>query len=578
MHDARLEDQLRRQLRSEVDSLPFSITAEDLDRTLAVRRRNRMVRRGWLAAAAAAVVLVVGLGAILGLRGKDQPSVSVSPSPSGTPSASPAAVGPAWLAITGPADWQPDPGYEMQVNGKAWVVDKNNGGGVTTVDLANPSRVTISGVGGCESILAFTAQPGRMYVIRFAANGSPAVEDWTANGVDSGPGINGPVTPKCPAAAADTIDTPRPPSEATPQSVRPTEPLGAAHDAVFVRLVGPTDRPDQLTVSIVTLDAAAFETKPSQRIIARIPGSAIPAGLRLNSRDALYAQAGWLALDVADTTKLDRSILIVDLRAPDHATWLVAGNLSVASWGPGSILAVPENSQIHLYNPDGQTVDSVQIPDGVNIADPDARPAWLAAGTGFLTWKGDIEREIGRLDLGGAFTAVTEPPATFQASGLERRWGPDGSELGGGCPTEGGAPGCSISTSLNGGPPIEWYAEGSGKGTIQDSAWDAAGKGVWLLLERGTGRGPKTHVVLHADAPGDWLEIAGMPLTRPSDSSLKFQGLQDAAATLDGRHILIGVASAEVQAAVSGDGARATIDPGAWFAGWADDQGPYPVR
>jgi hypothetical protein len=80
MHDGQLEDRLRTVLRDEGDALPMTITAAELERRLAMRRRERFVRRGGFLAAAIAVVAVGSLVATTGgwFRG---PSIGSVPSP-----------------------------------------------------------------------------------------------------------------------------------------------------------------------------------------------------------------------------------------------------------------------------------------------------------------------------------------------------------------------------------------------------------------------------------------------------------------------------------------------------------------
>ncbi len=83
MHDTRLEDSLRRALHEEADALPFTITVDDLNVRLA--QRPRPVSRLGILSAAAAVVIVVGVGAFLANQGPGS-TVGHSPQPSATPS------------------------------------------------------------------------------------------------------------------------------------------------------------------------------------------------------------------------------------------------------------------------------------------------------------------------------------------------------------------------------------------------------------------------------------------------------------------------------------------------------------
>lgn len=89
MHDTNLEERLRSVLRQEGDGLPFTITKDELERRLALRRRARNGQRLSLLAAG---VAVVAIGAIFAfgngwLRGTN---VATVPSPSPAPATTPA--------------------------------------------------------------------------------------------------------------------------------------------------------------------------------------------------------------------------------------------------------------------------------------------------------------------------------------------------------------------------------------------------------------------------------------------------------------------------------------------------------
>ncbi len=88
MHDTRLEERLRQVLRAEGDSLPLTLTADQLQQRLRLRRSERANRRLMLATAAALVVAVgAGGGMLLTNRGTTPPA---GPSPSPSASAAPA--------------------------------------------------------------------------------------------------------------------------------------------------------------------------------------------------------------------------------------------------------------------------------------------------------------------------------------------------------------------------------------------------------------------------------------------------------------------------------------------------------
>jgi hypothetical protein len=81
MHDTRLENEIRTALRADGDALPLTITDAELDRRLALRRRERAGRRFALAAAA---VVVVAVGSMVAFGGGwlRLPAVGVDASPS----------------------------------------------------------------------------------------------------------------------------------------------------------------------------------------------------------------------------------------------------------------------------------------------------------------------------------------------------------------------------------------------------------------------------------------------------------------------------------------------------------------
>lgn len=66
MHDGQVEDRIRAVLRAEGDALPLTITTEELERRLAVRRRERLGGRAGLLAAGLAVVAIGSIVATSG--------------------------------------------------------------------------------------------------------------------------------------------------------------------------------------------------------------------------------------------------------------------------------------------------------------------------------------------------------------------------------------------------------------------------------------------------------------------------------------------------------------------------------
>ncbi len=138
-----------------------------------------------------------------------------------------AGVAPTWVAVTGPADWAPTPGYMLEIGRDAWIINATNGGGVTAVPLGQPTVVRVRRLSDCAPVVRFVAQPGRDYTIRFASSGSARVEDWTGQGMDSGPALGDPVNPVCPALPDTSTAAPAAPPGAS-QDLAPLGIAGAA--------------------------------------------------------------------------------------------------------------------------------------------------------------------------------------------------------------------------------------------------------------------------------------------------------------------------------------------------------------
>lgn len=102
MHDGKLEERLREVLRAEGDSIPLTLTADQLQLRLRLWRSERANRRFGLAAAAAVVVALAAAGGFLFSNRSDTPPVgaSATPAASGTPPAIPAS----WLDGLAPND------------------------------------------------------------------------------------------------------------------------------------------------------------------------------------------------------------------------------------------------------------------------------------------------------------------------------------------------------------------------------------------------------------------------------------------------------------------------------------------
>jgi hypothetical protein len=97
MHDDLLERRLGAALHSDADGLPFTITAAEIERRMALRRRSLAGRRLTMLFAAAVGISLVGIGgALSGLfnRSLPTPSETVAPTPAPRPTATAAVTVP----------------------------------------------------------------------------------------------------------------------------------------------------------------------------------------------------------------------------------------------------------------------------------------------------------------------------------------------------------------------------------------------------------------------------------------------------------------------------------------------------
>ncbi len=98
MRDQTIEERLRAALRAEADALPLTVTTDELERRLVLRRRERTTRRFGLLAAGVAViavgaVFVAALGSVRGPTVASTPQPTMGPSgglPSPNPTSAPA--------------------------------------------------------------------------------------------------------------------------------------------------------------------------------------------------------------------------------------------------------------------------------------------------------------------------------------------------------------------------------------------------------------------------------------------------------------------------------------------------------
>lgn len=491
MHDVQLEEQLRRALLAEADSLPFTLTSDTLEIRLAARRRTTFNHRLTLVMAAGLAVIAVGVGAYL-LNRETNETVPVSPSP--------------------------------------------------TASAPAPSA------GPSES----------------------------------------------PSASEAASPEPSPAASPTP-GTRPTGALGEPDDAVMVTFVGDPINPDRIDVSLMRVDAGAFETQFEQRPLVSLPGiESVAPGYRVEATPPKYSPDGWLAISVTESTAGLHSIVLYDLRSGSPVQ-RVQGNLATAAWNGGSVLAIGGQSTLRLFDAATRTESAIEFGDNIRLIEggggelTSEPPQWTADGTGILTRSGADDDFSGNpgvtTTLDGSFHQTDLVPELLQTTGVERHWGADWTSLGGGCPTEGGPPGCVIETTAsaggvtNAGDTTTWYQEDDGLGRILNAEWDASGYGLWLTVDRAPEAAPTREIaVMHASQPSTWRDVVTFPMELSVNDYPGLAGLRDAGPTEDGQLFLFGVpfGAGPLQLAAAGHGVHQTFDGSSWFAGWAGEQTPYP--
>ena len=90
-----------------------------------------------------------------------------------------------WVMVTGPADSEAPEDLVLEIGDTAWL----GYGGVASVETEEALDVRLIGQESCRSFAAFSAPPASMWVIRFAADGTVAVEDVTGGAMELGPAL-----------------------------------------------------------------------------------------------------------------------------------------------------------------------------------------------------------------------------------------------------------------------------------------------------------------------------------------------------------------------------------------------------
>ncbi len=171
MHDSQLEDGLRSALRAEGDALPLTITPDELERRLALRRRARVGQRARFLAASVAVVLV-GSMAVVSNGWFRAPAVGSVPS-------APATVSPAEsVAPTSRAPTSPPP--SISPDGPCAPLD------VTAIDRPPAVVLDVSPLEGMSA-----AHSGQLGAFRMAGRDVGNVASWDHDTIAFEPATTG---------------------------------------------------------------------------------------------------------------------------------------------------------------------------------------------------------------------------------------------------------------------------------------------------------------------------------------------------------------------------------------------------
>jgi hypothetical protein len=92
-----------------------------------------------------------------------------------------------WVYVTGPIDWQPDPGFRLEVAGEAWIVNSAKDRGAASVDATGPVLVRLVRLADCTEVVRFTANPNTEWLIVVRADGTVEIIDRTGQGTEPYP-------------------------------------------------------------------------------------------------------------------------------------------------------------------------------------------------------------------------------------------------------------------------------------------------------------------------------------------------------------------------------------------------------
>jgi hypothetical protein len=225
------------------------------------------------------------------------------------------------------------------------------------------------------------------------------------------------------------------------------------------------------------------------------------------------------------------------------------------------------DDRIAILDPGRREARELTVPSGINIVAASSQGLiWTADGAGILGARSRGERfDAGVISAeDGSFEVTTRSVPTYQATGLGRAFGADGSTLGWAC-DDGvgpGATGCFIDRISVDGTRTMWYPDTLGPPAPLDALFTADGVDVWMILPPEAG----DPLVARFPEPNQYTIVGEAPRVGPDVPT--FTGISDDDSILvsdpgDVRTMLLRPDSGE---AVEVDGV---------FAGW-EAGGTYP--
>lgn len=486
MHDSRLEDQLRRALRAEGDGQSLTVTTNELERRLVLRRRARSSQRLSLVAAAVAVVAIGSIAAI-GNGWLRMPTVGVDPSPSPTETPNSThltteptpveSVGPAATALPGIDPIAGTPGRTEVFRRDPEAPEGGSAAGTfsTAVSSRYPRlAVTVSCIGS-GSLTIFHGQPSDVPAERLSLRCGEDIATRTSGWFSLLQDVRGTFLASGTVSFGILMETPAESEATTPSPAPRGEPtLGGPHDAVLVRSVVEGGTP----MLAVTIAVSAGENRSNNLLT-------IPNGETVIDRDARVGPTGYLAIPRDSAGDERPTIYIYDLASRSGAPIQVEGGRTGISWALDGRLALLDDRVLTVIDPStGAIISSTPVGYGIELATTDrGGPIWAADGSGLLAARStDSAPEPGILRMDGSF--LVGLPSVFAPTGTERLHDAEGRSLSLGCDASGAGTRvntCAVLAGVFEGNQLILYQGND----IRDFRWTSSRDAIWLLLGDG---------------------------------------------------------------------------------------------